>query len=266
MAFKNIFSSTYAIVENVNYNGPRKALSFDLVLYRDDSKKFETGRMQYQVNGNLTTYEIEAVITDLPSGVTFDGKHSYISHSAMPEDFDFDIFDTFKPFLIGNNPTHVEFTEPGSGELKTGFQYICEMKPEPDDDGKWPFRLLETYNQVPNPTYDPDIPEGTEGSEDWNPKMMMGDEQEIEEHEIRYEWGVLHKDMEYAFLDDDGDYWIASGDTGSINVQKIDKPFLDDDWDTWFSATAMDKLNKNIQERIYSWLKTKPEYKDADSI
>ena len=47
MAFKNIFNSDYAIVENVHYNGPRKSLTFDLVQYRDNKKTVETGRMHY---------------------------------------------------------------------------------------------------------------------------------------------------------------------------------------------------------------------------
>jgi hypothetical protein len=257
MAFKNIFSSIYAIVENVNYNGSRKYLTFDLVLYRDSSKEFETGRMQYQVDGNMTSFEIESVITSIPEGIT---------HEAMPDDFDFDVFDTFKPYLIGNNPTSDEFTEAGCGELKTGFQYICELPPTPNDNGEWPSRLTQEYEVIPNPDYDPDIPEGTEGSADWNFPTMMGDEQIRIWHNIKYEWGALHRDTSYAFHDSAGNYWTVSGDTGSINVQQIDKPFLDDDWETWFSSSSMDALNKNISERIYSWLKTKPEYADAVSI
>jgi len=290
MAFKNIFSSTYAIVENVNYNGSRKSLGFDLVLYRDTHKEFETGRMSYQVDGNLTTFEIEAVITDLPSGVTFDGKHSYISHEAMPADFDFDVFDTFKPYLIGNNPTHDEFTEAGCGELKTGFQYVCEMKPAQNDDGTWPHTYTDECEQIDNPNYDSDnaneflaagevievgrseVKREVVGAADgstlnpyYTPLKIDGD-QIIEWHKIKYEWAPLHRDTAYAFLDKDGDYWVVSGNTGSVNVQQIDKPFLGADWDTWFSSSAMDKLNKNISERIYTWLKTKAEYKDAVSI
>jgi hypothetical protein len=284
MAFKNIFNSTYAIVENVTYNGSRKELTFDLVLYRDSHKEFETGRMQYQVNGNLKTFEIDSVITAIPSG---------IEHEADSEDFDFDVFDTFKPFLIGNNPTAPQFTEAGSGELKTGQQYVCEIPPHKNDDGEWPHIFLDEWEQIDNPDYDPDngneflapgevvkFAEGPEGVviEDvvgaadgsslnpyYTPEFINGD-QIIEWLKLKYEWGVLAKDTNFAFLDKDDNYWIISGDTGSINVQQIDKPFLDDDWDTWFSATAMDKLNKNISERIYTWLKAKPEYKDAVNI
>jgi hypothetical protein len=284
MALKNIFSSTYAIVENITYNGSRRELSFDLVLYRDLHKEVETGRMQYRVDGNLTTFEIDSVITDVPSGLL---------HEAMPEDFDFDVFDTFKPYLIGNNPTHVEFTEAGSGELKTGQQYVCEMPPEKNDDGEWPHIFLDEWEQIDNPDYDSDnaneflasgevvkFAEGPEGDAPpdligaadgstlnpyYTPLKIDGD-QIIEWSKIKYEWGPLAKDTAYAFVDKDGDYWVISGDTGSINVQQIDKPFLVADWDTWFSATAMDKLNKNISERIYTWLKTKTEYKDAVSI
>ena len=278
MAFKNIFSSAYAIVENVNYNGPRRGLSFDLVLYRDSHKEFETGRMQYQGDGNLTTFEIDSVITDVPSG---------IEHEAMPADFDFDVFDTFNPYLIGNNPTHDEFTEAGCGELKTGFQYLCEILPSQNDDGEWPHTYLEEHEQIDNPAYDSDngnefLAAGEvieiEGRDDivgaagvltpnpyYTPEKIDGD-QKIEWHKIRYEWAPLSKSTNYAFLDKDCDYWIVSGDTGSIDVQQIDKPFLDTDWESWFTATAMDKLNKNISERIYTWLKAKPEYKDAVSI
>ncbi len=281
MAFKNIFSSAYAIVENVNYNGSRKSLTFDLVLYRDSHKESETGRMKYQVDGGLTTFEIDSVITDVPSG---------IEHEAMPEDFDFDVFDDFKPYLIGNNPTHVEFTEAGSGELKTGFQYVCEMKPAPNDDGEWPHTVLEECEQIVNPDYDSDnaneflaagevveLGEGEKAEEVvgaadgstpnpyYTPEKIDGD-QKIEWHKIKYEWGVLHKSTAYAFIDKDGDYWVVSGVTGDIDVHQIDNPFLDTDWDTWFSATAMDKVGKNLQERIYSWLKTKTEYKDAVDI
>ena len=85
-------------------------------------------------------------------------------------------------------------------------------------------------------------------------------------HKIKYEWAPLGQGTAYAFLDKDGDYWVVSGNTGSIDVQQIDKPFLTTDWDTWFSSSAMDKLNKNISERIYNWLKAKPEYKAAVSI
>ena len=284
MAFKNIFSSTYAIVENVNYNGPRKELSFDLVLYRDTHKEVETGRMSYRVEGNLTTFEIDSVITDVPSG---------LEHEAMPADFDFDVFDTFKPYLIGNNPTHDEFTFAGCGELKTGFQYCCEIAPSQNDDGEWPSSPTDEHEQIDNPDYDSDnaneflaagqvIEVGTEkepeevvGAADgstpnpfWTPAKIDG-EQIYTWHKIKYEWGALHKSTHYAFLDKDDDYWVVSGNTGengSVDVQQIDKPFLDTDWEKWFSATAMDKLNKNISERIYTWLKTKAEYKDAVSI
>ena len=279
MAFKNIFNSTYAIVENVNYNGSRKWLTFDLVLYRDSHKEFETGRMQYQVDGSLTTFEIDSVITAVPEG---------LDHKAMPEDFDFDVFDTFKPFLIGNNPTSDEFTEAGCGELKTGFQYVCEFPPEKNDDGSWPYTSTDKYGQMDNPDYDEDnaneflasgevvtlfedeIVGAADGSTEnpyYTPEFVDDpSKQIIEWHKIEYGWGALHKSTAYAFLDSAGDYWVVSGDSGSIDVQQIDKPFLDTDWETWFSATAMDKLNKNLSERIYSWLKTKPEYKDAVSI
>jgi hypothetical protein len=287
MAFKNIFSSAYAIVENVNYNGSRKSLTFDLVLYRDSHKESETGRMQYQVDGNLGTFEIDSVITDVPSGITFDGKHSWVSHEAMPEDFDFDVFDDFKPYLIGNSPTHVEFTEAGCGELKTGFQYVCEIPPSKNDDGTWPHTYLKEWEQIDNPDYDSDnanefLAAGevveVPGSDDivgaadgstlnplYSPEKINGD-QKVEWHKISYAWAALHRSTAYAFIDKDGDYWVVSGDTGSIDVQQIDKPFLDTDWETWFSASAMDKVGKNLQERIYSWLKTKTEYKDAVDI
>jgi hypothetical protein len=289
MAFKNIFSSIYAIVENVHYNGSRKALSFDLVLYRDSHKEVETGRMQYHVDGGLTTFEIDSVITTVPAG---------LEHEAMPADFDFDVFDTFKPYLIGNNPTHDEFTEAGCGELKTGFQYLCEIPPSKNDDGEWPSSPKTdsndnpVYNQIDNPDYDEDNgneflaagevvevgsaekPEEIVGAADgstWNPfytPLKIDGEQIYTWHKIKYGWGALHKSTDYTFLDKDGDYWIVSGNMGSglVDVQQVDKPFLDTDWDTWFSATAMDKVGKNISERIYTWLKARPEYKDAVDI
>jgi hypothetical protein len=284
MAFKNIFSSAYAIVENVTYNGSRKFLTFDLVLYRDSSKSFETGRMQYQVEGNLTTYDIDSVITAVPSG---------LEKEALPADFDFDAFDDFKPYLIGNNPTSDEFTAAGCGELKTGFQYVCEIPPSKDDDGKWPSRITEEYEQIKNPDYDTDnanynlasgevrtttdaltgeevsvvgAADGTTVNPAWTPEFIDGDDQIVVQLEIKYDWGALHKSTAYAFLDKAGEYWTVTGDTGSVNVSQIDKPFLTTDWDTWFSSTAMDKLNKNIQERIYSWLKTKSEYSAAVNI
>jgi hypothetical protein len=281
MAFKNIFSSTYAIVENVNYNGPRRELSFDLVLYRDTHKEVETGRMQYRVDGNLTTFEIDSVITDVPSG---------LEHEAMPADFDFDVFDTFKPYLIGNNPTHDDFTLAGCGELKTGFHYVCEIPPSQDDEGEWPSTPTDDHEQIDNPDFDSDNaneflaagqvievgtakePEELVGAADgstpnpfWTPAKIDGEQIYIW-HKIKYEWGALARDTAFAFVDKDGDYWVVSGNTGSVDVQQIDKPFLTTDWDTWFSATAMDKLNKNISERIYTWLKAKSEYKDAVSI
>jgi hypothetical protein len=284
MAFKNIFSSAYAIVENVNYEGSRRDLTFDLVLYRDSSKSFETGRMQYRVDGNLATFEIDSVITAVPAG---------LEHEAMPDDFDFDVFDTFMPYLIGNNPTAAEFTEAGGGELKTGFQYVCEDKPTRNDtDDTWPHTYSEEREKLKNPDYDvatsneflasgevasnefgEDIVGAADGSTPnpvYTPEFIVGD-QIIEWHKIKYDWGALHRSTDYAFLDKDDDYWIVSGNIGeggggNINVQQIDKPFLTTDWDTWFSSAAMDKLNKNLSERIYSWLKTKPEYKDAVSI
>ncbi len=283
MAFKNIFSSNYAIVENINYNGPRKSLTFDLVLYRDSHKEVETGRMQYRVEGTLTEYEIESVITDVPAG---------IEHEAMPADFDFDVFDTFKPYLIGNNPTHDEFTLAGCGELKTGFQYCCEFPPAVNvESGKWPFSYTEDHEQIDNPNYDSDngneflasgevrtltepggktvdivgAADGSTRNPHYTPEFIDGD-QILEWHPIKYEWGALHKSTACVFVDSKGDYWTVSGNTGSRDVQKIDKPFLNTDWDTWFSSGALDKLNKNISERIYSWLKTKPEYEDAVSI
>jgi hypothetical protein len=289
MAFKNIFSSAYAIVENINYNGSRKGLSFDLVLYRDSHKEFETGRMTYNVVGTLSTFEIDSVITDVPSGIKFDGKHSFISHEAMPDDFDFDAFDDFKPYLIGND-SGGDFTE-GTDEDQTGFQYVCEHKPVPNADGEWPNTVLEEREQIDNPAYDSDnaneflaagevveVGEGENAREAvgaadgstpnpyYTPEKIDGD-QKVVWHKIRYEWMAYTKDSDnYVFLDDDGDYWIVSGDTGSIDVQQIDKPFLDTDWATWFSATAMDSKDKNLQSQIYTWLKTKPEYKDAVDI
>jgi hypothetical protein len=258
MAFKNIFSSTYAIVENTNYNGPRKELSFDLVLYRDSSKMFETGRMQYRVEGGAETFEIDSVITKIPAG---------LEHEAMPDDFDFDVFDTFKQYLVGEDPTADEFTAAGSGELKTGLMYLCEHKPEPNDtDGSWPFKLEEQTVTVPNERYDDSIPEGTEGADDWNPKTVETIQQVKVYQKIKYDWSCLARRQDYIFVDKNDDMWTVTGDTGSIKVQQVSDPFLSTDWATWFSASAMDKLNKNLSERIYSWLKTKPEYKDAVSI
>ena len=282
MAFKNIFSSAYAIVENVTYNGSRKSLTFDLVLYRDSTKSFETGRMQYQVDGTLTTFEIDSVITAVPSG---------LEHEAMPVDFDFDVFDTFKPYLIGNNPTSDEFTLAGNGELRTGQQYVCEVPPQKVNDA-WPSTPTEEFEQIKNPSYDsknknvyltsgevktrthPETGEeesvvgaadGSTPNPAYTPEFIDG-AQIIEWHKIKYDWGVLSKSTACAFVDKDGDYWTVTGDTGSVNVSQIDKPFLTTDWDTWFSSAAMDKLNKNISERIYTWLKAKAEYKDAVSI
>jgi len=290
MAFKNIFSSAYAIVENISYNGSRKGLSFDLVLYRDSHKEFETGRMSYQVVGTLSTFEIDSVITDLPSRITFDDKHSFISHEAMPDDFDFDAFDDFKPYLIGND-SGGQYSE-GTDEDQTGFQFVCEQKPAPNADGEWPNRMTGEYEQIVNPSYNPEQAnaylaageevevgidqitkktivgevDGSTPNPYYTPEKINGD-QIIEWHKIRYEWMAYTRDTDnYVFLDDDGDYWIVSGDTGSKDVQQIDKPFLDTDWATWFSATAMDAKDKNLQSQIYTWLKTKPEYKDAVKI
>ena len=81
MAFKNIFGSAYAVVENIQYNGPRKTLTFDLVQYRSSSMEVESARSTYRLNGNLSTQEIDSVITDVPSG---------LDHEALPDDFDFD--------------------------------------------------------------------------------------------------------------------------------------------------------------------------------
>ena len=85
---------------------------------------------------------------------------------------------------------------------------------------------------------------------------------------IKYDWGPLNKDINYAIVDKAGDYWQVSGTLGTnqAKVTKIDKPFLDSDWKTWFSAAAMDPKDKNLQERIYEWLKTKPEYEDAEDV
>ena len=107
MAFKNIFGSAYAVVENIQYNGPRKTLTFDLVQYRSSSMEVESARSTYRLNGNLSTQEIDSVITDVPSG---------LDHEALPDDFDFDVFDTFKPYLIGNDPsTELKGNSVGTG-------------------------------------------------------------------------------------------------------------------------------------------------------
>jgi len=285
MAFKNIFSSAYAIVENVSYNGSRKSLTFDLVLYRDSNKLQETGRMQYQVDGNMTTFEIESVITAIPAGL--DGE-------ALPEDFDFDALATFKPYLVGNNPTAEEFTEAGSGELKTGFQYLCEIGPQKqtNEAGEevWGGTLTGENEQLDNPDYDSneaneflaagevievegedDIVGAADGSTDnpnFTPEFIEGEQISIP-NKIKYDWGCICRDMDFVFVDKAGDYWEVTGNLGGGNTQvvsQLDAPFLASDWDTWFSATAMDKLNKNISERIYTWLKAKPEYKNAVSI
>jgi hypothetical protein len=266
MAFKNIFSSVYAIVENVNYNGPRKSLTFDLVLYRDSSKHVETGRMSYQVDGNLGTKEIVSVITAIPAGLEME---------AYPDDFDFDALATFKPYLVGNSPTADEFTEAGCGELKTGFEYLCEIGPQkvPNEAGEmiWPQTPTGTFEQVKNPDYDASIDErNADGSpnDDWEPEFLDGDEI-MTEHKISYAWGALDRTApDTIYVDKDGDYWEVTGNIGSgaQTITQLDAPFLTSDWDTWFSATAMDKVGKNIQERIYTWLKAKPEYKDAVSI
>jgi len=264
MAFKNIFSSIYAIVENVNYNGPRKSLTFDLVLYRDSSKSTETGRMQYQVHGNLQTVEIDSVITKPPAG---------LEGEALPDDFDFDALATFKPYLVGENPTDALFTEAGCGELKTGFQYVCEIGPQKstNEAGEWVWPETPTgeFVQVKNPDYDKSIAErNADGSpnDEYHPEFLDGDEI-MTKHKIKYDWGCLHRDWAgVAFVDKDSNYWEVAGDTGAQTVTQLDSPFLSTDWDTWFSSTAMDKLNKNISERIYTWLKAKAEYKDAVSI
>ena len=259
MALKNIFNSAYAIVENVNYNGPQKDLSFNLVLYRDDTNEVETGRMSYRVHGQLTTYEIDSVITSIPAGLDME---------AMPDDFDFDAFDDFMPYLIGNDPTEKDFDE------RTGFMYTCEMKPHKNDDGEWPMQLTDEHEKLPNPDYDASIPNTIEvdGEEVVNPDYV--DEQFVRGEQIKialpikYDWGPLNKDINYAIVDKAGDYWQVSGTLGTnqAKVTKIDKPFLDSDWKTWFSAAAMDPKDKNLQERIYEWLKTKPEYEDAEDV
>jgi len=259
MALKNIFNSPYAIVENVNYNGPQKDLTFNLVLYSDSSKGDETGRMSYRVHGQLTTYEIDSVITSIPEGL--DGE-------ALPEDFDFAAFDDFSSYLIGNDPTEDLFKE------KTGFMYVCEAPPHKDDDGNWPMQLTDEHEKLPNPDYDADIPKTitVDGEEVTNPDYV--DEQFVKGEQIKvalpikYDWGPLNYDVNFAILDKKGDYWKVSGSLGTdqAKVTKIDKPFLDSDWATWFSSAAMDPKDKNIQERIYEWLKTKPEYKDAEDV
>jgi hypothetical protein len=221
--------------------------------------------MSYQVDGNLGTKEIHSVITAIPAGLEME---------ALPDDFDFDALATFKPYLVGNNPTADEFTEAGCGELKTGFQYCCEIGPQKstDNDGvlQWPQTGTGTYEQIKNPDYDASIDErNADGTpnDDWHPEYIDGDEI-MTPGKIKYDWGCLHKDNNCVFVDKDGDYWEVTGNIGSgaQTVTQLDAPFLTSDWETWFSATAMDKLNKNISERIYSWLKTKPEYKDAVSI
>mgnify|MGYP007106937283 CR=1 FL=1 len=266
MAFKNIFSSAYAIVENVNYNGPRKSLTFDLVLYRDSFKTVETGRMSYQVHGNRETYEIDSVITAVPAGLEME---------AFPADFDFDALAKFKQYLIGNNPTAPEFTEAGSGELKTGMLYLCEIGPQkvtdpenPDGPLVWPKSPGNTYAQLENPDYSDGINDGLEEGDEGYVYQYYDGDQIFNDTKIKYDWGAIGRDQFKIFVDKDGDYWEVTGNIGSGNqvVTQLDAPFLDADWQTWFSATAMDKLNKNISERIYTWLKAKPEYKDAVSI
>ncbi len=139
MAFKNIFGSIYAVVENIHYNGPRRQLSFDLVQYTNSRKEVETGRMHYQVKGDLTTFEVESVITSVPSG---------IEHEAMPDDFDFDLFDSFKPYLIGNSPDAAL-----ADSDRVGYCYVCEHKPAKSEaTGEWPNHSEEYTEEVDNPT------------------------------------------------------------------------------------------------------------------
>ena len=264
MAFKNIFNSDYAIVENVHYNGPRKSLTFDLVQYRDNKKTVETGRMHYTVDGNTDTVDIDSVITAPPAGL--DGE-------AYPEDFDFDAIKNFKIYLVGNNPASGSiFAADGPDEeLKTGFVYRCDTAPQKNDAGEWPQTPTEEYEQIPNPDYDEDIDEfAADGTpnEGWQPEFINGD-QVFTKEKIRYDWGcVAPTDQFKIFKDKSGKYWEINGNVGSGEqlVLEIDAPFLTDDWDTWFSATAMDAKDKNVSSQIYSWLKTKTEYEDAVDI
>ena len=254
MAFKNIFGSAYAVVENIQYNGPRKTLTFDLVQYRSSSKEVETARSTYRVNGNLRTSEIDSVITAVPSG---------IEHEAMPDDFDFDVFDTFKPYLIGNG---ADKALENDGQNSAGYHYICEHKPQKSEaTGEWPSHSEEYTEEVEtdNPDYDSEKAESES-----NPKKITITETKTRKvfDKIKYEWQPHHQRYDCVFIDKDGDYWEVTGQPGSHTVTQINAPFLAATWDTWFSASAMDAKDKNISSQIYNWLKTRDEYKDAVKV
>jgi|TARA_B100001750_G_C15453015_1_gene570014 hypothetical protein len=248
MAFKNIFGSIYAVVENIHYNGPRRQLSFDLVQYTNSRKEVETGRMHYQVKGDLTTFEVESVITSVPSG---------IEHEAMPDDFDFDLFDSFKPYLIGNSPDAAL-----ADSDRVGYCYVCEHKPAKSEaTGEWPNHSEEYTEEVDNPTYDEN-----EAVSESNPKKITETKTRKVYDKIKYEWNSAYRSTSNIYLDKAGKYWEVTGQPGSHTVTEISAPFLSADWDTWFSATSMDAKDKNISSQIYNWLKTRDEYSGATKV
>ena len=249
MAFKNIFGSAYAVVENIQYNGPRKTLTFDLVQYRSSSMEVESARSTYRLNGNLSTQEIDSVITDVPSG---------LDHEALPDDFDFDVFDTFKPYLIGNDPS----TELKGNSVGTGCQYVCEHKPYKSEKTGWDLTFEQYYEDEPNPDYDPKL-DMSKPENQGNTKTISVLKEKKIYRKIKYDWNSLHRRYDCVFIDKDGAYWEVTGQPGSHSVTKIDKPFLAADWDSWFSAKGMDAKDKNISSQIYNWLSERPEFKDA---
>ena len=260
MALKNIFNSNYAVVDNISYSNQERGLLFDLVMYSDSEKQNEKTRVGYTLDGNLEILEIGGVITVVPEECKYE---------AMPVDFDFTLIDSFKPYIIAAGATDKELAG------KEGFYFLCDAPPHQDDDGEWPFRWLEEHEQISNPDYDASIPEkipfeGGLSEHDvdevpnplWQPKMIKGDQKRTF-LKIKYDWGALNRDTNKAFIDPDGNYWRI---LPNLKVSQIDKPFLSTDWDTWFSIAAMGEKDKNLTERIYSWIKTQVGFEAVTNV
>ena len=115
MALKNIFNSNYAVIDNIRYSNQERGLSFDLVMYLDAEKLSKTSRVSYSLDGNLETVEIGGIITEVPEACKYE---------ALPDDFDFTLFDSFKPYIIGSGATGEELSD------KEGFYYVCEAPPK----------------------------------------------------------------------------------------------------------------------------------------
>lgn len=264
MAIKNVLGSDYAAVDMVEYDKKGKNLSFALIMYESEDKVYENNRLQYNISGSLEVREIGGVITKAPSECDYEEEVA---------DFDFDLYKSFKWYVIGE----------GSDLGREGYIYCCENPPHADADGNYPH--VDEQVEVANPDFEEygatmTVPAANPAASIGAGEFSASEATQVVDVPetititrektlpLKYDWGALSKRVDnVVFKDPKGKYYDVTRRPGdypvTYKVKEVSNPFTEDEWDKWFSADAMNAKDTNILSQIYAWLLTQPGFGDA---